>query len=164
MGTAKEDLKLHSGERMIDGVLSSLREICREVLVVGGAHGTIPDLREGAGPLGGLESLLASGIDEQYLVCPSDIPLVNATLLRRLLTETTAPVSVFVDSTSGWVHPLPMRISAEALPAATRALDGGTRAVFRFLAELEVDRVELSETEKHLLTNVNTPEDLDSLR
>ncbi len=102
MGRPKHGLRLPDGRQMIEAVADALAGVCRTVVVVGGATAeTLPgvehiaDLREGQGPLGGLEALPASGRDAEYLVCPCDLPLVSAGMLRRLTCGGGSRATVF---------------------------------------------------------------------
>ena len=87
MGRRKDSLALPDGRTMLAVVHSVLREVCQRVVVVGDAETDLPrieDLRPGQGPLGGIEALLATGDDTQYLVGPCDLPLITPSVLRRL--------------------------------------------------------------------------------
>lgn len=161
MGVLKEDLLLPDGGSMIGSVLRTLEEVCARVVTVGGGQwrqANVPDLRHGVGPLGGIEALLASGVDEEYLVCPSDVPLITPKLIRRLTSPTEAVATIF-DVKGGPVHSLPLRISIAALDTVTAALDAGENAVHSVLARLETTRVSITGAEAAGLRNINTPED-----
>lgn len=165
MGTAKGDLVLATGQTMIDAVIQTLAEVCVGVVTIGGRSegcGFVPDLRNGAGPLGGIEALLASGIDDRYLVCPNDIPLMPPGLARRLTAPSDSIVTAF-QTEDGRIQSLPIRISAEALPKVRAALDGGENAIYHVLAQLETDRIPITADEAQGLRNINTPGDVDSI-
>jgi molybdopterin-guanine dinucleotide biosynthesis protein A len=161
MGVRKEDLLLPGGMTMIGRVIQTLGEVCAQVVTVGGDHlsePNVPDLRRGAGPLGGIEALLASGLDDDYLVCPSDIPLITPMLVRQLTTPATAVATIF-EVEGDPVHSLPLRISVAALETVTAALDAGENAVHSVLARLETERVSITGAEAAGLRNINTPGD-----
>lgn len=162
MGRTKENLPFRAGETMLDVVVATLESLTARVVVVGSevaGKESLPDLRSGAGPLGGIEALLKSEIDEQYLVCPSDIPLVTADLLDLLTSPTTATATIFVMHGEGPVQSLPIRISAEAAAAITSALDAGRNAIHSFLESIDVATVPLTADQAKGLLNINTPED-----
>lgn len=167
MGVDKSQLLLPSGKTMIETVIDVIDSLCRRVVVVGGTghhRETIADLRRGSGPLAGIEALLASGLDEHYLICPVDIPFINADLLGRLIVASESDASIFEFERGSKVQSLPLRISAGALPVVSSALDSGIRGIHNVLAELTVTRVSISSEESTALVNVNTPEDYASIR
>lgn len=166
MGTAKGDLILPSGGTMIEVVIQTLAEVCADVVTVGGRSGGrrfVADLRRGAGPLGGIEALLASGFDEDYLICPNDLPLMSPGLARRLTAPSDAIVTAF-QTEDGRIQSLPIRITTAALPTVSAALDRGQNAIHRVLRELEADRIRITDDEAQSLRNINTPIDFDSIR
>lgn len=172
MGTPKHLVALGDGRTMAAHVADALREVCGRIVVVGSAHGLesvgfeaerVSDLRPGFGPLGGIEALLASGIDDEYLVCPCDLPGVTAEVLRALLEETEAASTIL--RVSGDVAlPLPARISARALPLVRAMLDEGGGAVRAFHARAGARVVDVPGAWGALLMNVNSPADVDALR
>jgi len=167
MGRRKDSLPLPDGRTMLAAVAAALAETCRDVVVVGDAETVmtrIEDLRPGQGPLGGIEALLASDLDSDYLVCPCDLPLVTAALLRRLTVVTGAVATVFHVDGEPAFWPLPARISAEALFLVRGHLDGGRRAVHDLVRALDPAVIALPRDEARALANVNTPSDYEALR
>jgi len=163
MGKPKTHIRLPDGRRMIEPVIRALQVTCGEVIVVGGAepgYRHLADRRSGAGPLAGVEALLSSGIDNNYLICPADLPLVTPELLSRLAIAPAAPAVIFDVEGSDGVQSLPLRISTQAAPAVTNALDAGHNAIHFVLERLELELVSLTAGEAIQLLNVNTPEAL----
>ncbi len=166
MGVPKESLMLPTGQTMFDTVVATLGSVCVQVMVVGAVHEHlrhIPDLRLNAGPLGGLEALLASGLDKEYLVCPADIPLATPALLRRLTENEGSVATIFEVEGHDRLQSLPIRISDRALGKVSAALDKGQNAIHRLLVDLDVVRVTLTAGEARALTNINTPEEFTAL-
>lgn len=163
MGRPKHQMRLPGGEKMIDVVAAALRAACArdDVVVVGPPGiGTIHDRREGAGPMSGIEALLASGLAQTYLVCPCDVPRVTSELLGRLVEAPpeSAPGAVFHVEGEDVSRPLPLRVSASALPVAQRLLDEGRRAVHELVAAIGAAEVRLPAADAPLLQDVNTPQ------
>ncbi len=162
MGRPKHALELPGGRTMIEAVVSALSHVCRNVVVLGDADlglKRIDDLRAGHGPLGGIEALLASGLDEQYLVCPCDVPLITPVILRRLAVVTEAPATVLrVDGEEDF-WPLPARIAATALDAVRSALDRDDRVLHELMRGLGPQVIDVSRDDAANLANVNTPDD-----
>ncbi len=171
MGRNKATLTLPSGCAMVDVVAAALFDVCSEVVFVGGPDTRITrpealhvaDLRHQAGPLGGIEALLASGLAHDYLVCPCDLPRITPDVLRMLLVHRERIATVFRIAGNADVEPLPARIAATALPVARRLLDEGTRSVWKLMRTLPASVVELDAHLAGVLTNVNTPDDLNML-
>ncbi len=167
MGRPKHALRLADGTTMIEAVTRALAELCRQVVVAGAVETSlksIADLRPGAGPLGGIEALLASGLDTQYLVCPCDLPLVTATLLRRLTEVSGAVATVFRVAGEPDFWPLPARLSATALDRVRQHLDGGRGAVHELMRTLDPEVVVVERQQAQVLANINTPSDYEALR
>lgn len=168
IGSPKHALSLHDGATMIEAVATALGAVC-ERLVILGAKDAMPalphvaDLRPGCGPLGGIEALLASGIDTQYLVCPCDLPWVTSELFNALVRPTQATATVFRLEGSAQIEPLPARIGAVALGATRQLLDERRRAVHQLMEAIDVQEVSAPRAWSKLLTNVNTPQEYAAL-
>lgn len=167
MGRDKSSITLPNGHRMLDIIADALMETCGDVVLIGGcADGDagrfprIADLRDHAGPLGGIEAVLASGRANEYVVCPCDLPHVTPNVLRGLLVEGDRPATVFRVRGRRNVEPLPARIAAAALSVVQRMLDDDERSVWKLMDALCADIVELDAQQAMALRNVNTPEDL----
>jgi molybdopterin-guanine dinucleotide biosynthesis protein A len=169
MGMPKELVRLPDGRMMIDAVASVLASIADRVVVLGVTPARpdlrhLPDLHGGLGPLGGIEALLASGIDERYLVCPCDVPRITAPVLRALIGAAGDAMAVVLHLRGEEApRPLPLVVSERALPAVQRRVAQGRLAVHGLVAALEARAVEAPPEWAALLTNVNTPEDLSAL-
>lgn len=165
MGEAKGDMFLPTGGTMIEAVINTLAEVCAHVVTVGGAGGgrnEVADLRIGAGPLGGIEALLHSGLDDHYVVCPNDMPLLTAELVLRLTAHSDAMATIF--ATGGVrIQTLPLRISAAALPTVSTALDRGENAIHRVLARLDTDLIPINKRDALALKNINTQNEFNSI-
>ena len=168
IGSPKHALSLPDGSIMIEAVATALGAVCERLVVVGEADALpdlahIVDLRSAQGPLGGIEALLASDMDTQYLVCPCDLPFVTSELFSALLRPTQATATVLHLDGSEQIEPLPARISAEALDATKRLLDEGRRAVFQLMEAIIVEEISAPKAWSKLLTNVNTPQEYAAL-
>ncbi len=192
MGTDKSTLTLRDGRTMLDHVATALRAVCDDVVLVGshrpglarggsrdgesahptntganprqaGGYLTIADARTNAGPLGGIESLLASNLANEYLVCPCDVPAITPEVLHELLTHREAPATVLRIRGQSRFDPLPARIAVTALPVVTRLLDDAERSVWRLMEDLPAAIVDIDHQRASALRNVNTPDDLNTL-
>ena len=164
MGEPKHAMALPDGRTMMDAVGDAMRSVCRRVVVVGQTNFVrtrgyveIADLRPTAGPLGGIEALLASSVDSQYLICPCDMPLMTADLLTQLISDSSALAMAFAFADDPAPIPLPMRLCADALPMVRWLLDSDQQAVHQLLREISADLVRVPRSAAVELQNVNTP-------
>ncbi len=172
MGRPKVGLPLPGGETLGGRVHRIVESICEKTVLVG-AVDTIPhalqhvsilsDKRPGLGPLSGWETLLASGLDSDYLVVPCDLPLLTGELLA-LLTGGQSGTNIVLRRDGEDRHePMPVRLAASALPAVRAALDRGDRKVGDLLRELRPTEIAVPPALESALLNVNRPSDLESL-
>jgi molybdopterin-guanine dinucleotide biosynthesis protein A len=171
MGRPKEGVILPDGSPMIARVLAPLQAVCRQVVIVGACRGFgipegvlhLPDLHPGEGPLAGLESLLASELDDRYLIAGCDQPLLTSALLRRLTRCEAEEVCLFHTGDARDFFPFPGVYPSGLLPLVREALDAGRRSMKRLLERTEVTSIALSANEAALLRSFNTPADLAEL-
>lgn len=160
MGEPKQDIALADGRTMIEHVHGAMATVCERVVILGDCQSLpelqrVRDLRPNQGPLGGIEALLASGIDSHYLVCPCDVPRITPHVFHALLIASERPATMFDD------HPLPARIDATALAIVQQLLNDEHRAVWRLMEALDAERVAIPEGCETMLRNVNSPHDVD---
>lgn len=159
MGVPKAEILLPDGRTMIETVRDTLAEICDEVVLVGASfgllgHRIIKDAREDAGPLAGIEALLASGISEQYLVVPCDMPLFDTSTASPLLQPSDSPMAHFRH------HPIPCRVDACLLETAGALLDRDENAVHALAREAHA--LVVTPPTDASLSDVDTPEALET--
>lgn len=169
MGAPKAGLLLPDGRSMIERTRDALASFCQRVVFVGSphgiqGHGVVEDERKGVGPLGALEALLASGMDEQYLVVPCDLPLAPPAFLARLTRDDALDgMTVFQIDGEDRPSPLPCRIGVDCIEDITALIDAGERSIQSLIDRLgeDVVREPVAAREQPLLLNVNTPEDFE---
>ena len=159
MGVPKAGLLLPDGRSMIETVRDTLRALCNDVVLLGGSfglegHRVLEDARADTGPLAGIEVLLASGIDDRYLVVPCDMPQFKPATARRLLDVTDARSS-FVAG-----HPLPCMVEASLHADLVDAIDDGVRAVRAWHERIGSVQIEL---EGGMDEDVDTPGEFKAL-
>ena len=167
MGVPKAGMLLPDGRSMIERARDTLEIFCRQVILVGEAYGifgheVVKDDQPGLGPLGGIEALLASNLDTQYLVIPCDLPLAPPGFLGRLTREDNIDgMTVFQVEGEDRPRPLPCRIGADCLDDVRELLAEGNRSLSGLISQLgpDVEIIEVARREHDLLLNVNTPED-----
>lgn len=171
MGAPKEGVCLPDGRAMIEPVFAVLQAMCRQVVVVGTCSGyTLPasvgridDLHPGDGPLAGIEALLTSGGDDQYLIAACDQPLLTPALLHRLLQAQTPGQGACFTTDDRSVIPFPAVYLGEWLPMVRAALNQGDLSVCRLLEQLPMTRVPIELAKARRLVSLNTPAELAKL-
>jgi molybdopterin-guanine dinucleotide biosynthesis protein A len=165
MGQNKAFLEI-DGRRMIEIVAQEVLEAAGSVAIIGApdvysglGYPVYPDIREGCGPLAGIETALTHTEADWNLILACDMPHVGSATLRQILDEASAQTEascVMPESVDGHVQPLCAAYHKRALEAITEALEIGTRRITGSLHGLEVHYLRLWDP----IENVNTPEDL----
>ncbi len=124
----------------------------------------LADQPSGAGPIGGLRSLLLEAQKNgsaAALVLACDLPFIDEPVLRALCAPLTSAARVpFVDA---FFQPLSAAYApAPTLAAVERSLSLGKHALLDVLQLLgnEVERLELAPEQAHTLRDWDTPEDV----
>lgn len=154
------------GATMLDAVVAALREALPHVIVVAAAEQSVQvdavlvrDPVPGQGPLRGMATGLAAAAEAGHdwaLVAATDIPLLSAEVLGRLLSS-DLDCDVVLATADGRDQPLVALYRTSLSSGMASAVDAGARRVSDFLADLRVRRVPVAAGP---LLNVNTPEDL----
>jgi len=140
---------------------------CANVVAIGPPHlaaglPVVPDEHPGEGPLGAILTALHAAAPHPALVVACDLPWLDVTTLRSLLSATDhppldRPAAQVVMAVTHQREPLCALWMPDAADALQRAFDAGERAVHRAVAQLVVAEVVV---DPDALTNVNTPDDL----
>ena len=174
----QDKLPLMVGEKpLLDRVLLALATRCDEILIVGGGRYApagarrIPDLRPSRqGPLAGIEAGLLAARHRAVFVVAGDMPFLTGDLAGYLLGLLSDDVPAVVPDFGGRPHPLCAAYGREIQSAVSAALDRGVRPVRVLLEALPGVRYVREEELRRfgdpdlLLTNVNSPEDLERAR
>lgn len=175
MGRNKLPLKLGDAA-LLDRVHGALRSHCAEIIVVGAREYAlsgarhITDLRPGEGPLAGIEAGLLAARHRSVFVVAGDMPFLTGDFICYLLGLLCDRVPAVVPCLGERPHPLCAAYGREVQPAVSAALDRGVRSVRELLRSLPGVRYMVEEELRHfgdpnlLLTNVNSPEDLNRAR
>jgi molybdopterin-guanine dinucleotide biosynthesis protein A len=128
----------------------------------------VADAYSGVGTLGGLHAGL-SAIDSEYgLVVGCDMPLINADLLRYMISQSRG-YDVVMPRVGKYHEPLHALYARRCVPALERSILAGQRRILHALAELRIRYIEEAELDRYdpdrlSFFNVNTPEDLERAR
>ena len=172
MGQDKATLRLPppDGPRMIDHVISALAQVVakQEMVIVGAGREmlglpSVPDVLTGQGPLVGLYSGLREAVRDWNFVVACDLPLLQQTLLRGLLTlasdeyDAIVPMLDKAQTTCALYH-------RRIMPTIERLLAEDVRSLRELLAAINVryvDEAGLRQWDAELVSfiNLNTAED-----
>lgn len=150
------------GKTLLQHQLDSLREAGVDDTRVSGLrpqHDGIPDLEPDRGPLAGLASIAAAiDGDAELLVVPVDMPLLTASLLRRLLVADTEAAGClrFV----GHVLPLRLRLDTRSRALLHRRMqmsEPRARSLRALQKALDLIELPLSTEQAAQLADINTP-------
>lgn len=174
-GVDKSVLRAGS-QSILERQLEAAHGISDDVLLVGGCDrrvvpaGTrcLDDRIADAGPLGGLDAALLAARHPELVLLACDMPFVTAPFLRFLLDQIGDDEAVVPHTERGY-HPLCAVYASACVPSVAGALADGDLRMLNLLARLRVRVVEGRDIDDHvgpatrLLTNVNTPADLNEL-
>lgn len=135
------------------------------VLADGTSFRPIPDRVPGRGPLEGLAAALTVCESDALVVVPCDVPLFPAGLAETLVRAADGLDALVCMDRLGWLHPLCGVYAKRCLPAADEMLARGDFRVRRLLEKVRGGVFSLADTPfpDSVLTNVNTPSDLEML-
>jgi molybdopterin-guanine dinucleotide biosynthesis protein A len=176
LGGIAKGLELVGGSRIVDRVVTSLRQATQDVLLAANDPAAsewlagvpvVSDLRTGAGGLAGLEAALAHGRD--VVVVAWDMPFVPGALLREIASRGVAEDLDAVVPASTAPHgfePFCAYYAARVASPLGAFLDADGRAAHEFVQRL--DRVRILDENAvrgggdpaRLFFSVNTPADL----
>ena len=162
MGSPKHQVKLSNGRTMLEMMLLFANSFANHTVILGGdieGQHCIHDLRKQLGPVGGIEALLHSNVDTNYLVVGCDMPAISEKEIQPLLNSTNNAVFSFGNRLIG----LPLLINNAARATCTAYLDSGGRSIKGLVSEIPHETIVLTEDQSITLQSVNCREDLDSL-
>ena len=162
MGEDKASLQLE-GRPMVEWVAGSMREAGLESIVALGGNASIslpiiPDELEQQGPL----HVLIKAIERlgDILVCPCDVPLVSAKLLREILAAGATSTEPVVLARSDQLQPLIGLYKESAASLLSAGFARGERGPKFVLQEGDFAVVEAKAAETQ---NINTPTQFEAL-
>ncbi|MFL6278511.1 MAG: molybdenum cofactor guanylyltransferase [Vicinamibacterales bacterium] len=148
---------------IIDRQLDTLREITREIFVVGRDDAAwtsrglrvIPDEIPDAGPLGGIYTAIMRSPCERTLVVACDMPFLSGALLRELAA--VADADLVIPRHAGGYEPLCAIYSRACAGDIRNRLARGMNEASRLPAGMRVTEFDVDD--ETFFVNVNTPHD-----
>jgi molybdopterin-guanine dinucleotide biosynthesis protein A len=120
----------------------------------------VADSPPNIGPLGGLLGLLHSAESAPVLALACDLPRVSQALLERLASGDGAADVLAPRSESGLWEPLCARYEGRVARPLEFAIGAGVRSFQRLFEHLQVAELTLSQAERAVLVDWDTPEDM----
>lgn len=172
MGQPKEGVVLSDGRRMIEPLISSLSQVCQQIVIVGACRGFsirpqsgllhLHDATPGMGPLAAINTLLQSGIDPNgYLVTACDQPFLTPELFRLLVANRSDIPRILKPGRDEMLLPFPGYYPVAWRHKTEKALQEGEGSICRLIEKMQVTYVAFPEEWKRNLRNINTPADLE---
>jgi molybdopterin-guanine dinucleotide biosynthesis protein A len=171
MGQDKAAITLN-GRTLLDHALAALREVCRDVAILGrhelyGALAPVyEDVFPGCGPLGGIHAALSSSQTQFNLIIAVDTPFLAPNFLSYLAEKAIASAAVVTTpEIDDYTQPLCTVYSLDFLPIAEHALKLGNYKIVPLFPKGRTLVVKESELRRiafatDMFENLNTPEDL----
>lgn len=167
---------LIGGRSMLDRQIALVRQLTPSLFVVArdtSAHAgsgvpVIADETPGAGPLGGIATALAHSDQPYTLVVACDMPFLTLPFLQRLV-ERADGVDMALAQTEDGYQPLCAVYARDILPKVRARLQAGRLDVVGLVRELRTavigpEELAAFDPAHVLLSNVNTPDDLQRAR
>ena len=162
MGSPKHLVELPNGKTMLDMMLEFASTVGKHTVILGGEvenQQCIPDIRIQQGPVAGIEALLHSNVDTDYLVVGCDMPLITKNEIQPLLETNTNSVFSYNNRLLG----LPLCIKGDELYTCSEYLDSGRYSIRGFVSEISHTAIELNDNAAQKLLSVNSQADIDQL-
>jgi len=169
MGEDKGQINYH-GKEQREYLADLLKPLVDEVYLSAGAHefqSAYPVIKDSffdLGPYGGILSAFRHDPNCAWLVVATDIPLLDEASLRFLVKNRNSAkmASAFHNEKSGFPEPLITIWEPRAYKRLLHFLSEGYSCPRKVLINSEVE--ELAIPKQGILTNVNTPEDLEQVK
>jgi molybdopterin-guanine dinucleotide biosynthesis protein A len=164
-----------AGETLLQTVLNTARQACARVVICGsrqlyGDHGeVIEDAEPGLGPLSGIHAALQATQTDLNLILSVDLPLMPMEFLLWLLQQArSGEQKITVPESLGKLQPLCAVYHRDTIDAVDRALGKRDLKVARLFQRVATriiseEEVRAAGFEPAIFTNVNTPEEYQSL-
>lgn len=169
MGSDKGFMK-YNGKPFIQHSIEALKPLVTEILIVSNnadydvfGWKRIEDVMENAGPLVGLYSGLNESKTDYNLVLSCDIPLINTSILQRLVDEMDDDSEIIQIESQGKTMPLIALYRKQCEPIFLKLLNEGERRLQFAVNQCLVKNVILHNDASEFVQNINTPEQLNTI-
>jgi molybdenum cofactor guanylyltransferase len=169
MGTDKGFLSFN-GKSFIQYSIDALKPFVNESIIVSNNKDydvfglkCIEDAIENAGPLAGIYSGLKQSKTDYNLVLSCDIPLINGSILQKLIDASDDDSEIIQIESEGKTMPLIALYKKQCEPLFLKLLNEGERRLQYAVNQCQVKNVVLNNEETYFAQNINTPEQLNAI-
>jgi len=159
-----------NGAKIIETIVGKCKPLFSEMIIVGGGGFNIPGTREvpdvfqGAGPLGGIHAGLSAAVNDLCFVAACDMPNICVPLIEKLLS-CSAEYDAVLPKTGNYLQPLFAVYRKCLLPNAEALLSQNINKVVRFFENAKVFYIEIQPSEYNSINdiffNINYREDFE---
>jgi molybdopterin-guanine dinucleotide biosynthesis protein A len=169
MGSEKGFMS-YNGKPFIQHSIEALKPLVMEIIIVSNnvdydvfGLKRIEDVMENAGPLAGLYSGLHQSKTDYNLVLSCDIPLINTSILQRLVDAIDDDSEIIQIESQGKTMPLIALYRKQCEHIFLKLLNEGERRLQFAVNQCLVKNVILLNDESEFVQNINTPEQLNTI-
>lgn len=160
----------YNGKPFIQHSIEALKPLVMEIIIVSNnvdydvfGLKRIEDVMENAGPLAGLYSGLHQSKTDYNLVLSCDIPLINTSILQRLVDAIDDDSEIIQIESQGKTMPLIALYRKACEHIFLKLLNEGERRLQFAVNQCLVKNVILLNDESEFVQNINTPEQLNTI-
>lgn len=169
MGTEKGFL-LFNNKPFIKHSIDALKPFVTETIIVSNNKAydifglkRVEDVFENSGPLAGIYSGLKKSKTAYNLVLSCDIPLINATVIEKLINALDNDSEIIQIESDGNTMPLIALYKKHCKHTILKLLNEGERRLQYAVNQCQVKNVVLNDEETYFTQNINTPEQLNAI-
>jgi len=170
MGEDKGFLKLN-GTTFMSYIIAALKPIVGEIIIVSNNSDydvfnlkRVADIMEDSGPLAGLYSGLLRSETENNIVLSCDVPLISASVLKKLMEGFSPEVEVIQCESQGKTMPLVAMYKKQCMHPILKLLQTNERRLRFAIDQLEVKTIKLDLELGKTVRNINTVRELKELK
>jgi molybdenum cofactor guanylyltransferase len=170
MGEDKGFLKFN-GKTFMSYIVEALKPIVGDIIIVSNNSDydifklkRVPDVMEDSGPLAGLYSGLAHSETENNIVLSCDVPLINTSVLKKLIEEVSPETDVIQFESEGKTMPLVAMYKKHCMHQILTLLQTNERRLRFSIEQLEVKTITLEPELEKTVRNINTIKELKELK
>ena len=159
------------GKTFLEHIIDALKPLVSNILIVSDhkkydAFGEtrVDDLIKNAGPLAGLYSGLYHSKTEDNIIVSCDVPLIDITILERLIDENNSSWDVVQLQSGDKTMPLIACYKKKCMDACLKSLQSGERRLQTFVDQQKTKTLLVGKNIEHQLVNINTKTDLKELK
>ncbi len=170
MGTDKSLLKLNE-KTFIECSIDALKEITSEIIIISNTkqhdvfgYKRIPDTIDNFGPVAGIYTGLSQVTTPYTLVLSCDVPLINKTLLKKLISNIDTTTHCVQFEYKNNLTPLIAVYKTECKSIFKNAITHGIQKLQLVTAQCNPKNILLTDQEAYYIQNVNTIADFNRIK